>query len=226
MKTWTSQPVARNLLRTTFYLVIGSGFSVFILASVVSLTRLQETGNPVFIFLTMMVGASMGGGLWAWSVIRSIAPVTAQRSALTSGITFGILVFLSGYSLELVEQELFNSNRLNAPGVHFQFIGLFSAAICLVAGITATVMTAQIANIKQAGLYGAITAFISVIAFIGVDLVMYLFDWRVGHLDFPERPTMTTVTGLGLLASALAGGTTIGVLIERTFSKAPVADVE
>lgn len=148
-----------------------------------------------------------GRGLWAWSIIQSIAPVIARRSALTSGITFGILVFLAGYSLELVEQELFRSNRLNAPGVHFQFVGLFSAAIFLVAVITVAVMTARIVNIKQAGLYGAITAFISVIAFIGVDLVMYLFSWRVGHIDFPERPTMTTVMGLGLLASALTGGT-------------------
>jgi hypothetical protein len=226
MKTWLSQPVARNLLRTTFYLIIVSGLSVFILASIVSLTRIQETGNPVFIFLVMMVGASVGGGLWARSVIQSIAPVIARRSALTSGITFGILVFLAGYSLELVEQVLFRSNRLNAPGVHIQFVGLFSAAIFLVAGITATVMTARIVNIKQAGLYGAITAFISVIAFIGVDLVMYLFGWRVGHIDFPERPTMTTVMGLGLLASALTGGTTIGVLIERTFSRAHAAGVE
>jgi hypothetical protein len=226
MKTWISQPVARNLLRTTFYLIIVSGLLVFILGSILSLTRIPETGNPVSMFLVMMVGASVGGGLWARSVIQSIAPVIALRSALTSGITFGILVFLSGYSLELVEQELFYSNRLNAPGVHFQFIGLFSAAIFLVVGITATVMTARIANIKQAGLYGAITAFISVIAFIGVDLVMYLFGWRVGHIDFPERPTMTTVMGLGLLASALAGGTTIGVLIERTFSRASAAGVE
>ena len=226
MKTWMSQPVSRNLLRTSLYLVIVSGLSVFILASIVSLTRIQKTGNPIFIFLVMMDGASVGGGLWARSVIQSIAPAIAWRAALTSGITFGILVFLSGYSLELVEQELFYSNRLNAPGVHFQFIGLFSAAIFLVVGITATVMTARIANIKQAGLYGAITAFISVIAFIGVDLVMYLFGWRVGHIDFPERPTMTTVMGLGLLASALAGGTTIGVLIERTFSRASAAGVE
>jgi hypothetical protein len=48
---------------------------------------------------------------------------------------------------------------------------------------------------------------------------MYVLGWRVGHNDFPERPTMTTVMGLGLLASALAGGTTVGILIERAFSR-------
>jgi Na+-driven multidrug efflux pump len=63
MKTWLSQPVSRNLLGTSIYLVILSGLSVFILASIVSLTRIQETGNPIFIFLVMMVGASVGGGL-------------------------------------------------------------------------------------------------------------------------------------------------------------------
>ena len=226
MKTWMSQPIFRNLLRTSLYLVIVSGLSVFILGSIVSLIGIHDSNNPIFLFLVMMVGSSIGGSLWAWSVIQSVAPVIAKRVALSSGITFGILVFLTGYGLTLIEQDLFSSNRLNAPGIHFQFVGLFSAAIFLVAGITTTVVTAQIANLKQAGLYGVMTALFSVIAFIGVDLVMYLLGWRVGHIDFPERPTMTTVMGLGLLASALTGGTTIGVLIERTFSGARASSAE
>lgn len=226
MKTWMSQLIFRNLLRTSLYLVIVSGLSVFILGSIVSLIGIHDSNNPIFLFLVMMVGSSIGGSLWAWSVIQSVAPVIAKRVALSSGITFGILVFLTGYGLTLIEQDLFSSNRLNAPGIHFQFVGLFSAAIFLVAGITTTVVTAQIANLKQAGLYGVMTALFSVIAFIGVDLVMYLLGWRVGHIDFPERPTMTTVTGLGLLASALTGGTTIGVLIERTFSGARASSAE
>ncbi len=85
--------------------------------------------------------------------------------------------------------------------------------------MTSAVMTVQIASVRQATLYGAITAVIAAIAFIGVDLVMYVLGWRVGHIDFPERPTMTIVMGLGLLAAALAGGTTIGILVERVYSR-------
>lgn len=174
----------------------------------------------------MMVGSSVGAGLWARSIIQSIAPAIARRAALTSGITFGIMVFLIGYSLELIEQDLFYKNLLNAPGAHFQFVGLFSASIFLVAGMTSAVMMTQIASVKQAALYGVTTAIIAVVTFISVDLVMYALGWRVGHIDFPERPTMITVMSLGLLASTLAGGTTVGILVERADTSVRLSGAE
>jgi hypothetical protein len=125
------------------------------------------------------------------------------------------LVFLTGYTLELIEQDLFYSNLLNAPGAHTQFLLLFSSAIFLVVGITVLVLTIQIMNFRQAILYSVITAIISAFVFIGVDLIMYALGWRVGHIDFPDRPTMQTVAGIGLVASTLVAGTIIGVLIER-----------
>ena len=56
---------------------------------------------------------------------------------------------------------------------------------------------------------------IAVATMMVVDLLMFGLGWQVGNPDFPERATMLTVAGLGLLAAALVGGTLIGVLIDR-----------
>lgn len=50
MQNWISHPVSRHFLRTSFWLVIVSSLSIFILASIVSLSRVQESGNPVWLF--------------------------------------------------------------------------------------------------------------------------------------------------------------------------------
>ena len=219
LPTLRSHPFPRHLIRTTVYLITVSGLSFLVLATIFSILGLSGTSGFPLIFLIMGIGAIVGGTLWARSLIHSYVPNKSWRPALLTGITFGIMVFLTGYTLELIEQDLFYRNMLNAPGAHTQFLLLFSSAIFLVVGITVLVLTIQIMNFWQAILYSLITAIISAFVFLAVDLIMYAFGWRVGHIDFPARSTMATVTGLGLLASALVGGTTTGLLTERAFSR-------
>ena len=216
MKALKNNPISRNLLRTTIYLVIVSGLSFFVLAMTVTVLGLRETKGFYQLFLLMGLGAFIGGTFWARSVLQAPMSGKIWRAAITSGIAFGIMIFLAGYTLESFEQDLFRRNLLNALGIHSQFVGLFSIAIFLVVWITSSVMAFQVTGGRPALLYGLVTAVVCVLVFIIVDVVMYALGWRVGHIDFPERPTMTTVTGLGLLAAVLVGGTIIGVMVDRT----------
>lgn len=219
MQSRTGQRLARHVLRTVLYLIGVSAVVTLILGAGLSLTGIPRLGNPLYLFIVLMAGSMAGGSLWARSVIKSVAHIKAWRPALISGTTFGLMVFVSGYSLELIEQELFRRDLLNAPGVHLQFLALFGAAIASVVGLTGFVMTLPVAGLGQATRIGGLAVVVSLAAFISIDSVMSALGWRVGHIDFPDRPTMTTVTAVALLASALTAGTSIGVLVERACSR-------
>ena len=215
MQTLTNHTVLRNLIRVIIYFVIVSGLSFFVLAMTFSILGLNGTNSFYQLFILMGLGAFIGGTFWARSVIQAPKSGKIWRAAITSGLAFGIMIFITGYTLDSIEQYLFHRGLLNASGIHSQFVGLFSLAIFLVSGVTSTVTAFQVTNGKQALIYGLITAVVSVVVFIAVDLSMYGLGWRVGHIDFPDRPTMLTVLGIGLGVSMLAGGTIIGVLVER-----------
>jgi hypothetical protein len=209
-------PVSRNLLRTIAYLCLGSGLTFIILVLIlVALGQNNKQDNFALLFLAMGAGAGVGGTLWARSILNVRLNGSVWAAALRPGIAFGALIFISAYGLELIERNLFYSNRLHAPGIHLQFLGLFGIAISLVAGITATLLAAQVLDKRQALRHGLVTGLVCAALFIAVDLLMFALGWRVGHPDFPERDTMLTVMSIGLSMVLVAGGTQTGVRIDH-----------
>ena len=215
MQSFREHPDTQNLFRTIVYLCFGSGLTFVVLVMCLVALSLNETNSFVLLFLVMGLGAFVGGTLWARSVIQFADSCASWSRALLTGLVFGVSIFIAGYTLEIIEQDLFYRNLLNAPGVHMQFIGLFSLAVFLVAGLTATVMAAQTMVRRKAVRHGLVTAFTCVAVFLFIDLLMFALGWRVGHPDFPDRSTMLTVMMVGLGSSLLSGGTLIGVLIQR-----------
>ena len=216
MLSLREHPVIQNLFRTVVYLCLGSGLTLLILIMIMVALGLTGTNRFVLLFLVMGMSAFVGGTLWAKSVIQTSEPGKLWIRALFTGLVFGASVFFAAYSLEIIERDLFYRNLLNAPGSHMQFVGFFSIAIFIVAGLTSTVMAAQTMERAKAIRYGLITALTCVVLFALIDLLMFALGWRVGHPDFPERSTMLTVMMVGLGSSLLVGGTLISVLIQRT----------
>ena len=177
MQNLRSHPVSRNIIHTTMYLVVVSGLSFLVLAAIFTILGLRGANGFLLLFLLMGLGAFIGGTFWARSVIQMPKSGKIWRAAFISGFAFGTMVFVAGYTLETIEQDLFRRNLLNAPGIHTQFIGLFSLAIFSVAGITSAVVAFQSTGGRQAISYALITAIASAAVFIAVDLAMYGLGW-------------------------------------------------
>ncbi|MDX1436555.1 MAG: hypothetical protein R3335_07080 [Anaerolineales bacterium] len=210
-----NRPVVRNFLFTLTYLLLVPGGVFLILTFLGVLLGVQNLGTPLPLFVFMGLAAAVGGTLWARAVLRATSLENTMQPAAITGITYGFLVVLLGYGLELIEQSLFRRNLLNAPGAHTQFLLLFTAAILLVVGITSLVLTIRVLSPTNAVLYSVAAAILGALLFAAVDLLMYALGWRVGDLDQPDRSTMLTVTGLGLLVAVLGSGTAVGALTER-----------
>ena len=198
MQTLREHPVSRNLFRTVVYLCFGSGITFLILAYSMVAFGLNETNNFVLLFIIMGLSAFVGGTLWARSMFLNSGIINILQKALLTGFSFGLSVFIFGYFLEVIERDLFYSGLLNSPGIHTQFVGYFSIAIFLVAGVTSFVLAFQMTDNYKTLRSSLTTAVTCVAVFIIVDLLMYVLGWRVGDPDFPERSTMLTVMGLGL----------------------------
>jgi hypothetical protein len=210
-----NRPALRNFLNTAVYLLLVPGAAFLALALLGAFLGLQRTGTSFILFVFMGAAATLGGTFWARAILKEATENSSWRPALITGITFGVLVLVFGYGLELIEQSLFRRNLLNSPGVHNQFLLTFITAIMLIVGVTSLVITPQIMAPTDAVLYSVAGAIVAALIFAGIDLLMLAMGWRVGDLDQPDRSTMLTVTGLGLLGSILAAGTTIGLFIER-----------
>ena len=207
----------RVLLRSGIASAIGLLIIPFVVVAAIALLvpSLPAAGRPEYLLLILLVGNSLGGAIWAYLLVRIAKLEFHIRLSVAGALGYGLAQIIALLSLERIEGSIAASGRLVDPGSHLLFLSVFAVSVFAVAALSGSALGIALKNAQLARRLALGGGFAASLAFIAVDLAMYLIGWRVGAPDFPERDTMTTVATLGAGAAALSGGAIIGLLLTR-----------
>ncbi len=128
-------------------------------------------------------------------------------------VAFGPAVLAVGIVLGTMEPALVARGATLGAPVHTVFTAVFATAAFCVAAVGGGALGIALGSGRLAARMGLSAGLAGALAFVGVALLMDAAGWRVGAPDAAKRATMLTVTAIGILASALAGGAAIGRLL-------------
>ncbi|HEX9292853.1 MAG TPA: hypothetical protein VF873_04130 [Gemmatimonadales bacterium] len=163
--------------------------------------------------LALGIVTAAGAG-WARAMgTRVTGCADSQRLAWAGGLAYGPAVIAIGAVLGATEPALVTRGAILGAPIHIVFMAVFATAVFCVASIAGAGVGVGLRDsglaMRLAGAPGVAAA----AAFLLVALVMDTAGWRVGAPNAAKRATMLTVTALGVLAAAAAGGAAIGILI-------------
>jgi hypothetical protein len=212
----TSRIAFRSALITAAYLF--GGLLLGLLAGVginglpMHVPELTKIVLSIFPVLAIVTTASAGWG-------RSVAGLTgsgeSRRMAWAGALSFGPGVVLLGIGLTLLEVAVVERGDGPALPVHVVFTLLFVPAVFVIAGAVGLALGVAHKSWGLAARLAFGSGLAAAVAFLILDVVMDAFGWRVGAPGAARRATMVTVTLLGNLAAALAGGAVIGIVLHR-----------
>ncbi len=136
-----------------------------------------------------------------------------KRMAWAGALSFGPTVVLAGIALALLEGVFVGSAGASTLPIHVVFGILFVPACFFVAGTTGLAVGVAVKDVALAGKLVLGAGLAAASAFLAADVFMDVIGWRVGAPGAASRATMLTVTTIGSLAAALAGGAAIGALL-------------
>jgi len=165
--------------------------------------------------LPAVVGHGVAG-LVALAVLTAAAVAWGRALAglrWAGAAAFGPVVLTVGIILGTTEPTLVARGATLGAPIHTVFMAVFAAAVFCVAAVGGGALGIALGSGRLAAQMGLGAGLASALAFVGVALLMDAAGWRVGGPDAAKRATMLTVTAIGILASALAGGAAIGWLL-------------
>lgn len=187
------------------------GFIGFISESLVAhATTLVRTliAAPIAIFI-------MAGGSAAWGWNMAIQTGSSEKKRMASAAVLGFIpaIIILATILPIIEIALFENAANPVLPIHILYTVLFVPTTFIITGITSYALglahnDPQLARrlLIRSGIAGAL-------AFLAVNTVMEFIGYQVGAPGAAGRATMITVTMLGNIGAALAGGAVLGITL-------------
>ena len=165
---------------------------------------------PAIFVVALLAGCGLAGALWGRSLARLAGLPDARRVAWASGLTFGPLTVAAMFALGRTE-TVFVEERLAGPiPIHIIFAIAFTLAAFAVTGGLA-LAAGWAARGPRFGLQSALWAGLAAaLAFLLADVLQDMLGRRVGAPGAERTATMLTVTFLGNILAAFAGGAVMG----------------
>ena len=180
--------------------------------------HVPQATRSLFSALPVLGISGFAGAGWGTILGRNSGSTYPKRMAWAGGLSYGPAVILVALGLTFLEVQIVEHGQGPDIPVHVLYTLLFVPAAFIVAAIGG--LGLGLANKKVrlaiklalgAGLSAALT-------FLVINLVMNGLGWRIGAPGAAERFTMLTVTLVGSLGAALAGGAIISILLRRAFA--------
>ncbi len=153
------------------------------------------------------------GAAWGRALARFAGPEARPRLTWAGGLSFGPAVLAVAIGLATVEPaSVARGSTLGVP-IHYVFTVLFVPAVFLVVAVGGLAVGLALRSTRLALTLALRAGMAGALAFLAVDLLMDAVGWRIGAPGAAKRATMVTVTMLGSLGAALAGGAVIGRLV-------------
>lgn len=176
--------------------------------------------SGAFLFVVLVV-ASVGWG-------RSIASRTGcpdnRRMGWVAAMSFAPTLVLVGTVLGVMEPLFIRLGAAEGLPIHVIFTLLFVPSAFFVAAVTAFAMGWSLNGAPLALKLAWQTGLAAAVAFFAADVLMDSIGWRVGAPGAAQRATMLTVTLVGTLAAALAGGAALGFTVHQTTPSRETSD--
>jgi hypothetical protein len=137
---------------------------------------------------------------------------------LAGALGFGPTLIVVALLLSLGEVLLVEQGGGSELPIYIVYTMIFVPAAFVVAGVGSGSMGAAMAGARRGIGIGFRSGLAGGLAFLGVNVLMEALGWQVGAPGAVQRATMVTVTIVGSLAAALAGGASLGREMERLAS--------
>ncbi len=190
-------------------LALGLGLALPVNAVPIHAPQTIKTVLSGVVMLTALTFAGVG---WGRALGRRYGWTDSRKAGRAAGFAFGPTLLVVAILLALLEPLV-----LEAAGfpIHVVFTLMFVPAAFLVAAVSTGAVVATVADRRHALRAAVQTGAGAAAGFLIANVLMDLMGWRVGAPGAAERATMLTVSLVGTLAAALAGGAVLGVALDR-----------
>ena len=184
--------------------------------------HVPEATRSLFSALPVLGTLAFAGACWGYVLGRVTGSPYRKRMALAGGLCYGLAIILVALSLTFLEVQIVEKGLGPDIQVHNLYTLLFVPGTFIVAA--AGSLGLGLANKKlNLAIRSAIFAGLaSAASFLIINLTMDALGWRVGAPGAAERATMLTVTLVGCLGAALAGGAVTSLLLRKEYLPQPV----
>jgi hypothetical protein len=200
----------------TTALCLGGGLA----AGVAAGFAVSKTSSGLAAALALLVFALAGAG---WGRLMAAVTSSSERTpmAVAGALTFGPGILIAALGLTALEGPLLESGSAPDLPIYVLYRLVFPPASLLVAAFGGLVL-----GLAQRRRRGAVSTAMwaglaTGLAFLAAVLLMDAIGYRVGAPGAEARATMLTVTFVGSVAGALAGGAAIGLSLHRQAADAP-----
>lgn len=180
-------------------------------------THLSEGTRIALASVPSTAGFVLGGAIWGSMLARYAPDVRKQRMTLAGGLGFGLTVITVALLLSLGEVMLVQEGRGPDVPIYVIYTFLFAPTAFVVSGVGAGAIGYVLAGGRKGLGIGLRSGIAGGAAFLAVNTFMEALGWQVGAPGAAARATMVTVTIVGSIAAALAGGAVLGMEIGRLF---------
>jgi MFS family permease len=178
-------------------------------------THLSEGTRIALASVPSTAGFVLGGAIWGSLLARDATAVSKRRMTLAGGLGFGLTVIAVALLLSLGEVLFVQEGRGPDVPIYVIYTFLFAPAAFVVSGVGAGAIGYVLAGGRRGLGIGLRSGIAGGAAFLAVNTFMEALGWQVGAPGAAARATMVTVTILGSIAAALAGGAVLGREIEN-----------
>ncbi|MCW5848887.1 MAG: hypothetical protein KIT87_02300 [Anaerolineae bacterium] len=205
------------LVLLTLGVTIGVALIVQWLVTTVWHRSMEEVGGQAFILVVLPV-AMLGGAVWG-RIVGPLVGVASRALAWRAGAAYGlafptVLALLGTFEGHITEHGAREATSI--PNIHLFFVAAWSLGMAGFIGPLGLALGMALRSEALALKLALMSGLSGTASFIVLDAIMYAANWRVGHPDFPERPTMSVVVGLGMLTALLVSGMVQAWLVTRT----------
>jgi hypothetical protein len=172
--------------------------------------HLPERTMVTLASIPALLGTVGGGAIWGRILSARIPGSNHRAMTLFGGFGFGPAVIGTGILLTVGEQLLVQQGLGPQMPIHLLYTMLFVPATFLVAGIGSASLGVAVKGIPGGARIGFRCGLVAATAFLGIVLLMDSLGWRIGAPGAVQRATMVTVTAVGAIGAATAGGAMLG----------------
>ena len=174
-------------------------------------SHMTEATKTTMAAIPALAAVLAGGAAWGMAMARIIGMGNSKRMAWVGALGYGPTIIIVAIVLTWLEVVILERDQGPDWPVHLVFTLLFVPAAFIIAGVGGLAYQ----DWALAGRLALSSGVAAGSAFLLVNLVMDALGWRVGGPGAVERMTMLTVMFAGNLVAALAGGATIGLMLNR-----------
>ncbi|OGO27954.1 MAG: hypothetical protein A2Z16_13930 [Chloroflexi bacterium RBG_16_54_18] len=184
--------------------------------------HVPEATRSLFSALPVLGTLAFAGACWGYVLGRVTGSPYRKRMALAGGLCYGLAIILVALSLTFLEVQIVEKGLGPDIQVHNLYTLLFVPGTFIVAAAGSLGLGLANKKLNLAIRLAIFAGLASAASFLIINLTMDALGWRVGAPGAAERATMLTVTLVGCLGAALAGGAVTSLLLRKEYLPQPV----